>query len=94
MLDLEPGQVTTIAPPPFVPFERGLLPAETLRALAAQAKPVRPSASISPPLIRQAPAMQGEEADDRDVHTKPGSGRRCPVCRKVHAAEARLELAA
>jgi hypothetical protein len=38
MLELEPGMKTTIAPPPFAPFEQGLLPPETLRALAGQVK--------------------------------------------------------
>jgi hypothetical protein len=95
MLDLEPGQSTTIAPPPFLPFERGLLPAETLRELA-DAAAARHSV-VSTPAVRQPPTLQVPsvvDPQDQDVHSQPGSGRRCPVCNKVHAAEAKLELAA
>ncbi|HEV7664771.1 MAG TPA: hypothetical protein VGQ62_14645, partial [Chloroflexota bacterium] len=34
-MELDPGQVTIIAPPPFAPFEQRLLSPETIRALSA-----------------------------------------------------------
>jgi hypothetical protein len=93
LLDLAPGQKTTIAPPPFRPFERGLLLPETLRALSPQ-----PRAAARPvPALRQAPPppqKRAVEPDERDAHARPGSGRRCPMCKKVHAGQAQLELAA
>ena len=80
----------SIAPPPFAPFERRMLPARLANALVV--KPAVPgdpaNAPSSPP-----PAASPEPKDD-SRHTVPGSDRVCPMCNKVHAAEARIELAA
>jgi hypothetical protein len=98
MLDLEPGQATTLAPPPFLPFERRMLPAETLRELAAAKRATdRPAPAAPATAVRQPPTIQVPsvaDPKDQDGHAQPGSGRRCPVCNKVHSAEAKLELAA
>ena len=83
---LEPGKVTVVAPPPFAPFERGELPPVGLRALVRDA---RAQQGLAPVPLRQAPP-----ASDADTHAPPGSGRRCPMCRQVHPAKAKLELAA
>jgi cyanophycinase-like exopeptidase len=95
VLPLEPGQKTTIAPPPFAPFERGLVSRQTALALSA-ARPIeRPARRVlsaqpvSPP-VTTAPSLVESEA----AHAKPGSGRMCPMCKKVHVNEPRLELAA
>jgi hypothetical protein len=93
MLELEPGRVTTIAPPPFAPFERGLLPTDTLRALTAQLR----SKAAAAPAPRQAPPPQMEAkpaAASDSTHAQPGSGRVCPMCKKVHPAESTVALAA
>src|SRR5205823_9615579 len=46
MLPLDPGRATTIAPPPFAPFERRLLPPDTLRSLIAEVPPARPHPTL------------------------------------------------
>jgi hypothetical protein len=84
-MSLDPGQGMSIAPPPFAPFERRMLPARVANALVKADRATVPS---SPPLA----ASPGPNDDSR--HTVPGSERICPLCNKVHAAEARLELAA
>jgi hypothetical protein len=84
-MSLDPGQGMSIAPPPFAPFERRMLPARVANALVKADRAKVPS---SPPLA----ASPGPNDDSR--HTVPGSERICPMCNKVHAAEARLELAA
>jgi hypothetical protein len=94
ILELEPGKMTTIAPPPFVPFERNLLSAETLRALGAQAgEASRTSLLATPAPNAKGPSVAGT-VEDADRHAEPGSGRHCPMCKKVHAAEPKLQLAA
>ncbi len=105
-LELAPGRRTTIAPPPFAPFERGLLPPDTLRALGGQAKaqpgPANPllTRRIRPPtqslVLRQAPPPPElvDEVVKSDSHARPGGGRYCPMCKKVHGGEPRVELAA
>ena len=94
-LPLDPGASTTIAPPPFAPFERGLLPAATLRALTAE-QAARPPSMLPmvPPPLRQAPTadryVEQIEADDRlGVPVNA-----CPMCKSVHDPEPHLELAA
>jgi hypothetical protein len=116
VLPLEPGQKTVIAPPPFAPFERGLLPPDTLRALGAPVSTPRttsvtqPASTLAarqpavatrvparsarplPATLRQAPPPP--EADPApDAHAKPGSGRYCPMCKRIHG-DSRIELAA
>src|SRR5207253_10629814 len=93
MMSLAAGQVTRIAPPPFAPFERGLLPPETLRALTPDRRPERstPPAQAPAPDLPPPPRSADTEASS---HTAPGSGRVCPMCNKPHAAEPRIELAA
>jgi hypothetical protein len=39
-------------------------------------------------------AASPDPKDDDSRHTVPGSDRVCPMCNKVHPAEARIELAA
>jgi hypothetical protein len=88
-MSLAPGQVTSIAPPPFAPFERRMLPASTANALVkASVAAERPRPPSMPPLATNPPSR------DDSQHTTPGSARVCPMCNKVHSAEARLELAA
>jgi hypothetical protein len=94
-LKLQPGSATRIAPPPFAPFERGLLPAATLQALGAveQARRARTSgADLRPP--RQAPIPPEVAPEPTDQHERPGSGRKCPLCRQIHPTEETIELAA
>jgi hypothetical protein len=96
VLELEPGQTTTIAPPPFAPFERGLLPPATVQALTEELRRGTAARLPTQPAANQAPPAQPRIAgiDDSEQHTRPGSARPCPMCKKVHAAEAKLELAA
>jgi len=105
-LELAPGRRTTIAPPPFAPFEHGLLPPDTLRALGGQARvqpgPANPllTRRLRPPtqslVLRQAPPPPElvDEVVKSDSHARPGGGRYCPMCKKVHGGEPRVELAA
>jgi hypothetical protein len=79
-MSLEPGQATTLAPPPFAPFARGMLPAKTVNALSVDTRPARAE-------VRQAPPVAST------THTPPGSDRLCPMCKKVHKAEARVSIA-
>jgi len=93
MMSLPPGQVTTIAPPPFAPFERGLLPPETVRALTPDRRPERSTPPAQAPSPELPPPPQSSDTDATS-HTAPGSGRVCPMCQKAHAAQPRIELAA
>jgi hypothetical protein len=86
-MSLDPGQATTIAPPPFAPFERRMLPAKVANALKSDTRPERTKQPSTPPVASAVPK-------DDSKHTVPGSDRVCPMCNKVHGAEARLELAA
>jgi cyanophycinase-like exopeptidase len=93
-LRLQPGAATRIAPPPFAPFERRLLPASTLHELSKveQARLARlpmPEAPPPPP----APTPPEIAPEPKDEHERPGSGRTCPLCRQLHTEE-RIELAA
>jgi hypothetical protein len=94
-LRLEPGAATRIAPPPFAPFERGLLPAATLQELSkveqARLARVVPTSEVQQPT--PAPAPPEVAPEPKDEHERPGSGRLCPLCRHVHTDE-RIELAA
>jgi hypothetical protein len=104
VLRLDPGTKATIAPPPFAPFERGLLPPDTLRALGgAPAQPTKnllapppPAKPLPPPqpVLRQAPPPPDAEPAKPDAHARPGSGRYCPMCKRVHGSEPKVELAA
>jgi hypothetical protein len=87
-MSLDPGQTTTIAPPPFAPFERRMLPPKVASALKDETPAERTKQQRKPP------AMAPAAPKDESKHTVPGSNRVCPMCKKVHAAEARLELAA
>jgi hypothetical protein len=100
MLSIEPGRTTTIAPPPFAPFEAGLLPAHTLRALGAEARRKPPRAVVTAPpaqALRQAPPPPEAtpEPETNDATAQKTGGRYCGMCRRVHGgSEAKLELAA
>jgi hypothetical protein len=78
-LALQPGQVTTIAPPPFAPFTRDLLPEHVNSALKEVKQPPR----VAPPATAPEPAAPAPS----------DGGKICPMCHKVHE-DARLELAA
>ena len=95
-LSLQPGSATRIAPPPFAPFERGLLPASTREALGAveQARRARRPEAPDPRPPRQAPPPPEVAPDPPDQHERPGSGRKCPLCNHLHTAEEIIELAA
>jgi hypothetical protein len=88
-MSLEPGQRMTIAPPPFAPFERRLLPDKLANALKVDARPEPPRAPATP-----SAGVADPTPKDDAKHSVPGSNRVCPMCNKVHSAEARLELAA
>ncbi|MDQ3809102.1 MAG: hypothetical protein M3336_02315 [Chloroflexota bacterium] len=108
-IELDPGRKTTIAPPPFAPFDRRLLPPETLRALSQpraltglsavppQTQPSAP-APPAPPVehqLRQAPPPEPAVGPIKtDTEARPGGGRYCPMCKTVHGGQARVELAA
>jgi hypothetical protein len=109
MLELKPGMKTTIAPPPFAPFESGLLPPDTVRALARQVNVAQRVPAIAlasrpaPALIqlRQAPAPSDAIAEPiaRAPELRPvaAGGRYCAMCKKVHGGSPqreRIELAA
>jgi hypothetical protein len=90
-LPLDPGGSSTIAPPPFAPFERQLLPAATLRALSGQQQPrTLALASEVAPRLRQAPSAE-------EVAAEPGTPAAellCPMCKHVHPLDPKLQLAA
>lgn len=93
-MELQPGQFTVIAPPPFAPFERGLLPAATVEALAhGLRRPGLRPISGSPPRLRQAPDASRSPASQTSMHAPTNSGRVCPMCKKVHRAEPALAAA-
>jgi hypothetical protein len=80
-LMLEPGQVTNIAPPPFAPFTRELLPEVVHKALTEVKRPRSEMRHAPQPTEVHAPAQHEE-------------GRVCPMCKRIHQPEPRLELAA
>lgn len=85
-LPLEPGQVTTIAPPPFAPFARGLVPPTTLAAAVEHPERVTPGRPA---------AKQLELPEPERGHAKPiGGGVVCPMCHKVHTPDPKVVLAA
>jgi hypothetical protein len=93
-LRLQPGAATRIAPPPFAPFERGLLPSATLQELrkveeARLARLPLPEVAAPP----KTPTRPEVAPEPKDEHERPGTGRLCPLCRQVHTDE-RIELAA
>jgi hypothetical protein len=96
-MSIEPGRTTTIAPPPFAPFEAGLLPQHTLNALRASPREKPKVVSVIPPAqtLRQAPPPpEMTELEVSDAAQKTG-GRYCGMCRRVHGgSDAKLELAA
>jgi hypothetical protein len=91
-LELRPGQVTSIAPPPFAPFERGMLPPATVQALIENVRPLK----VSPDGLGQGRSVESDitSVHDREEHAKPGSGQPCPMCKQIHAAEPQLQAAA
>jgi hypothetical protein len=91
-LELQPGQSTVIAPPPFAPFDRGLLPAATLRALADNAERYRPIPVLPPQPLPEPTIIEPEPS--RDEHTRIGAPKPCPMCKRVHTAEPKISLAA
>jgi hypothetical protein len=102
-LSIDPGRTATIAPPPFAPFEQGLLPQQTLSALARDGRQSRPApqrpaaAKEQPPKpLREAPPPPDDMPHSTPTHeeTQKG-GRYCGMCRRVHGGtEAKLSLAA
>ncbi|GAC1325344.1 MAG: hypothetical protein NVSMB2_23890 [Chloroflexota bacterium] len=84
-MELEPGRFTIIAPPPFAPFERGLLPADTVEALARGLRRTTAASAAATPL-RQVPAAPAPRVDTSG-HAPHGGGRVCPMCKKVHGPE-------
>jgi hypothetical protein len=90
-LKLQPEAAVRIAPPPFAPFERGLLPRATLDVLAAVEGARLARASAAP---RQAPSPPEVAPDPAEHHERPGSGKKCPLCNQVHPDDAQVELAA
>jgi hypothetical protein len=80
-LKLEPGQVTNIAPPPFAPFARDLVPVSVHKALNEVQRP-RSEIHHAPPVAAEPAAPTAESA------------RVCPMCKRVHQPEPRLVLAA
>lgn len=92
-MPLDPGHSSTIAPPPFAPFERGLLPEATLRALTAEQQARPPSLMpVVPPPLRQAPPAD-ELAQEVETDSA-ASGRHCPMCKQVHHLDPHIQLAA
>ena len=85
-LGLQPGHVTTIAPPPFAPFTRDLLLPQVAESLNEVKHPPASVRQTTRPLPTTAPPPAIEDA-------KQGQGRLCPMCNRVHHNE-RLELAA
>jgi hypothetical protein len=83
-LQLEPGQVTTVAPPPFAPFRPDVL-AQSGAALSQVVRPAAPPAIAMPVLAAEHGSGAPSAAD----------GRLCPMCHRVHTHnEARVEFAA
>ena len=80
-LELAPGEVTSIAPPPFAPFTRDLLSAAVHQSLTEVKRP-RNEIRHAPPPTEEPPRATEEE------------GRVCPMCKRVHKPEPRLQLVA
>jgi hypothetical protein len=78
MLSLDPGQMATIAPPPFAPFDRGLMPLEMTEAIKLDVAPARP------PEETPTAARQPEEMPPLEAVAADGEARFCPMCGKVH----------
>ncbi len=108
-LSIRPGSTVTIAPPPFAPFERSVLPFETSEALGqahtSQAEPIRrsiqqarPSPLRHAPPPPESPETPPEPASPNgDVlagHQSSGVGRSCPLCNHPHEAGDFVQAAA
>jgi hypothetical protein len=104
-LPLAPGALTTIAPPPFAPFERGMLSVETLRALSERRPDPKKSLAAPPQRLARPPTVHvagpvqavpvvGVEVIEveGDPVAAPGA-RMCPMCQQVHPADGRIEPA-
>jgi hypothetical protein len=76
MMSLDPGQVATIAPPPFAPFDRGLLPPDTAEAITLDLHTAERVPTEAP---------QPDEAPAHAELRTSGEARFCPMCGKVHA---------
>jgi hypothetical protein len=104
-LPLAPGAVTNIAPPPFAPFERGMLSVETLRALSERRPDPRKSLAPPPPPLARPPTVHKagpvphEPAPNVEVIETDGEepaehgARMCPMCQQVHPEDGRIEPA-
>ena len=95
-LPLPPGKTATIAPPPFAPFERGLLPRATVKALATLEHARRGrDAALSAPL-RQAPPPPDDHPGTMPAPGEVRSGveRFCPLCNQMHGGAQREQLTA
>ena len=92
MLSLDPGQMAKIAPPPFAPFDRGLLPEDMAEHLSFDGTPTAPAPSVTkaPEPEAGAGAASSEEEHDHDAP----EGRLCPMCGKIHSVDKRVELVA
>jgi hypothetical protein len=91
-LELRPGQAASIAPPPFAPFERGMLPPATVQALVEDVRPFK----VSPDALELERSVEPKikSMQDRDEHAEPGGGQPCPMCKQIHAAKPTLQVAA
>jgi hypothetical protein len=78
---LDPGQIATIAPPPFAPFDRGLLPFDMAAAIKLDVQPGRPAAKAP----SEAPQPDEVVVPAHDAPNSDGEPRFCPMCGKVHA---------
>jgi hypothetical protein len=104
MIGLEPGKSTLIAPPPFAPFETGMLSQETLSAIAATRRPTptkeAPRRLATPPrapaLHRAPPPPEPSYAEDEDTERgiEPEGGRKCPMCKQFHPEDGHVEIGA
>ncbi len=74
-LPLDPGQATSIAPPPLVPFSSALLTAETAEALRTEHLP----------LLAKAPEPLRAPPPSDKAHAASEASRICPVCNRTHA---------
>jgi hypothetical protein len=54
-LSVDPGQATTLAPPPFAPFTTGLLPQRVLDALKTEVRPLATPNKQVPAVVEQLP---------------------------------------
>jgi hypothetical protein len=85
-MQLPPGQLVNIAPPPFAPFTRDLISVRVRDTLTEEQRLASP--------LRQAPTPDVVPHEiEHDAEDDALSGAVCPMCNKVHP-DARVELVA